>query len=99
MSKLTAYTVELYKADKRIKKDERYGRNRVGMRFIEVKDFAPVTRDFINTVAEEYRAKGYFAKVSETFVTRKNMMSGKEFQERYDTPSFCSPSSESYWSM
>jgi hypothetical protein len=99
MSKLTAYTVELYKADKRIKKDERYGRNRVGMRFVEVKDFAPVTKDFINTVAEEYRAKGYFAKVSETYVTRKNMMSGKEFQERYDTPSFCSPSSETYWSM
>jgi hypothetical protein len=99
MSKLTAYTLELYKADKRIKKDERYGRNRVGMRFIEVKDFAPVTRDFINAVAEEYRANGYFAKVSETFVTRKNMMSGKEFQERYDTPSYCSPSSESYWSM
>jgi hypothetical protein len=99
MSKLTAYTVELYKADKRIKKDERYGRNRVGMRFVEVKDFAPVTQDFINTVAEEYRAKGYFVKVSETFVTRKNMMSGKEFQERYDTLYFCSPSSESYWSM
>jgi len=99
MSKLTAYTVELYKADKRIKKDERYGRNRVGMRFVEVKDFAPSTKDYINTVAEEYRTKGYFAKVSETFVTRKNMMSGKEFQERYDTPYFCSPSSESYWSM
>ena len=99
MSKLTEYTIELYKIDKRIKKDQRYGRNRVGMRFVEVKDFAPVTRDFINTVAEEYRAVGYLAKVSETFVTRKNMMSGKEYQERYDTPGYCSPSSETYWSM
>lgn len=41
MSKLTAYTVELYKADKRIKKDERYGKNRVGLRFVEAQDFAP----------------------------------------------------------
>lgn len=99
MSKLTAYTVELYKADRRIKRDERYGRNRVGMRFVQVKDFVPVTKDYINAVAEEYRAIGYFAKVSETYVTRKNLMSGVEFQERYDTPGFCSPSSESFWSI
>ena len=99
MSKLTAYTVELYKADKRIKKDERYGRNRAGLRFIAVEDFAPVTKDYINAVAESKRKLGFVAEVFETFVSRKNMMSGKEFQERYDTPYFCSPSSESYWSM
>ena len=99
MSKLTAYTVELYKADKRIKKDERYGRNRAGLRFIAVEDFAPVTKDYINAVAESKRKLGFVAEVFETFVTRKNMMSDKEFQERYDTPYFCSPSSESYWSM
>lgn len=99
MSKLTAYTVELYKADKRIKRDERYGRNRAGLRFISVEDFAPVTKDYINAVAESKRKLGFVAEVFETFVSRKNMMSGKEFQERYDTPYFCSPSSESYWSM
>jgi hypothetical protein len=43
MSKLIAFTVELYKADKRIKKDERYGRNRAGLRFVETVDFAPST--------------------------------------------------------
>jgi hypothetical protein len=32
-------------------------------------------------------------------VTRRNAMSGKEFQEAEDTPYFCSPSSETYWSM
>jgi hypothetical protein len=42
---------------------------------------------------------GYRYEIHETFVTRKNMMSGVEFQERYDTPYYCSPSSESYWSM
>jgi hypothetical protein len=25
-------------------------------------------------------------------------MGGAEFQERYDTPYYCSPSSETYWS-
>ena len=32
-------------------------------------------------------------------VTRRNLMSGQEFQEDVNTPNFCSPSSESYWSM
>ena len=35
----------------------------------------------------------------ETYVTKTNLMGGKEFTERYDTPIYCSPSSESYWSM
>lgn len=32
-------------------------------------------------------------------VERTNLLSGKTFFERRDTPSYCSPSSESYWSM
>lgn len=32
-------------------------------------------------------------------VTRINLMSGKPFEEREDTPGFMSPASESYWSM
>ena len=32
-------------------------------------------------------------------VTRTNLMSGREYQEDVNTPNFCSPSSESYWSM
>lgn len=99
MSKLTAYTVELYKADKRIKKDERYGKNKIGLRFVEAVDFAPSTRDYINTVEVDMQQRGYVVEVRETFVTRTNMMGGKEYQERYDTPNYCSPSSESYWSM
>lgn len=99
MSKLIAFTVELYKADKRIKKDERYGRNRAGLRFIETVDFAPSTRDYISTVAADMRERGYVVEVFETFVSMTNLLSGKKYQERYDTPSFCSPSSESFWSM
>ena len=32
-------------------------------------------------------------------VERTNLMTGKKFMEDINTPYFCSPSSESYWSM
>jgi hypothetical protein len=47
----------------------------------------------------DYTKAGYVPMLFETYKTKTNMMSGKEYQERYDTPYFCSPSSESYWSM
>jgi len=89
MSKLTAYTVEIYKADRRIK---------AGQRLIEKRDFCPVTRDYIQTVVSDKIAQGFIVKLHETFVTKTNLMGGREFTERYDTPYFCSPASESYWS-
>ena len=90
MSKLTEYTLEVYKKDRRTK---------TGYLLIEVKDFAPVTEAYINTVASEYMANGYIVKKFETYITKTNLMGGKSFTERYDTPAFCSPASESYWSM
>lgn len=32
-------------------------------------------------------------------VTRKNLMTGQEYQESVNTPLCCSPASETYWSM
>ena len=32
-------------------------------------------------------------------VTRKNLMTGLEYQESVNTPLCCSPASETYWSM
>ena len=90
MSKLTAYTLEVYKADRRIKG---------GYRLVEKRDFDPVTNAYINTVADKLMENGYIVKIFETFVTKQNLMGGKEFTERYDTPHYCSPASESYWSM
>ena len=90
MSKLTAYTLELYKADRRVKE---------GRRLVEKRDFDPVTHDYIQTVVEDKIKQGFLVLVHETFVTKKNLMGGKEFTERYDTPYYCSPASESYWSM
>ena len=86
MSKLTEYTIEIYKADKRIKRDERYGKNKAGLRFVEVLDYAPSTKDSIERIAEDFREAGFVANVFETFVTKQNLMGGTEFQERYDTP-------------
>jgi hypothetical protein len=99
MSKTTEYTLEIYKADKRIKRDERYGRNKKGLRFVEIKEFAPVTQDFIEYAAQSIRELGFVVEVFETYVTRQNFLNGVEFKERYDTPNYCSPSSEAYYSM
>ena len=90
MSALVEYTLEIYKADKRTKE---------GRRLYAKEDFAPSTKDYIQAVADGKRKLGFIVEVYETFVTRKNLQSGREFQERYDTPYFCSPSSESFWSM
>ena len=90
MSTMTEYTLELYKADRRTKE---------GRRLVAVQDFAESTVDYIEVVAEQKRRLGFIVEVFETWVTRKNMMGGKEYKERYDTPNYCSPSSEAYWSM
>jgi len=42
---------------------------------------------------------GVFHSTIEKTRTRKNMMSGVEYTETVNTPAYCSPSSESYWSM
>ena len=41
----------------------------------------------------------YYAKHIERTVTRKNMMTGVEYEESINTPSYMSPACESYWSM
>jgi hypothetical protein len=90
MSKLTEYTLEVYKVDRR-KKD--------GVRLHEKIDFDPMTGFEINRVIEGYVKQGFIVELYETYVVQKELLSGKEYMERYDTPHFCSPSSESYWSM
>ena len=41
----------------------------------------------------------YYAKNIERMVERTNIMNGKKFMESINTPYYCSPSSETYWSM
>ena len=86
------YTVEIYKLDKRTKKGER---------LVSKTDYDVTEQTMLeHTVKHTYRAsQGYRYEIHETMVTKRNLMGGKEFTERYDTPYYCSPSSESYWSM
>ena len=86
------YTVEIYKKDARKKSGERL--------------FAKTDYDTDNlsmlehTVKHTWRAsQGFRYEIHETYVTKRNLMGGAEFKERYDTPYYCSPASESYWSM
>jgi len=60
MSAMTEYTLEIYKADRRVKG---------GYRLIEKKDFAPVTKDYIDSVARGFNCQGYIVKIFETYVT------------------------------
>jgi hypothetical protein len=87
------YTVEIYKKDARKKSGERL--------FAKVDYPAADDRAVLETtMSRTWKAsKGFRFTVHETMVTRKNMMGGAEYQERYDTPRYCSPSSEAYWSM
>lgn len=86
------YTVELYKLDKRTK---------AGERLVRKIDHSTADQKAITAVYHNKypTAKGYRYEIHETYVTRKSLMGGAEFRERYDTPYYCSPSSESYWSM
>ena len=90
MSALVEYTIEIYKSDKRTKE---------GRRLVAIEDFAPSSKWFIGAVADAKRKLGFSVEVFETYVTRKDNVSGRVFRERYDTPYFCSPSSETFWSM
>jgi hypothetical protein len=85
-------TVEIYKEDRRCKKGERLAFK---------KDYAISDRQTLTHLLQTtYPSReGYRFEIHETYVTRRNLISGQEFQERYDTPYYCSPSSETYWSM
>jgi len=90
MEKRTEYTLEIYRADKRTKE---------GVRLVEKLDYHPVTEETIDEIVRFRERQGFIVKKFETYVTKRNLMGGGEFRERYDTPHYCSPASESYWSM
>ena len=54
MSALTEYTLEIYKVDRRYQ---------AGERLVTVHDFAPSTKDYIETVAAQKRELGFKVKV------------------------------------
>ena len=86
------YTVEIYKKDARTKKGER---------MVRKTDYDSDNLSMLeHTVKHTWRAsQGYRYEIHVTMVEKTNMMGGGKFLERYDTPYYCSPASESYWSM
>jgi hypothetical protein len=82
------YTVETYRIDKRCKE---------GKVLVSKQDYTDVTYAQMERMYP--RRPRYIIMIHETYVTRKNLMTGQEYKERYDTPYSCSPSSETYWSM
>ena len=88
------FTTEIYKRDRRLKAGERC----VGKLEYDRQDRAAMDREVRELTPLYPAAKGYRIEVHATFVTRRNAMTGVEYQERYDTAYSCSPASESYWS-
>jgi hypothetical protein len=88
------YTLELYKADARTKSGERLESKTDGIGALG----SPLAALELH-YKKLYPAPKFRIELHETIVTKKNMMNGAEFKERYDTPYYCSPSSETSWSM
>ena len=83
------YTVEVYKQDNR--KSE-------GERLLSKTDYEANLHLLRRAMEQVYSSdEGFRFNIKETYVTRRNIMSGQEFVERYDTPFYCSPASETYW--
>lgn len=83
------YTVEVYKRDNR--KSE-------GERLLSKTDYEANLHLLRRAIEQVYPSgEGFRFDIKETYVTRRNIMSGLDFVERYDTPFYCSPASETYW--
>ena len=86
------YTVIVYKKDARTKSGERR---------VHYSDYDTDNLSMLeHTVKHTWRASaGFRYEIHQTMVKRRNLMGGAEYEERFDTPRYCSPSSEAYWSM
>ena len=86
------YTVIVYKKDARTKSGERR---------VHYSDYDTDNLSMLeHTVKHTWRkAHGFRYEIHETMVKRTNLMGGAVYEERFDTPRYCSPSSEAYWSM
>ena len=88
------YTLLVYRLDKRCKTGEKL-RGRY--------EYCDKTRENMEAEVMDlcrlYPAKQFRIDLHETWVMRKNLLTGVEFKEHFQTPHYCSPAFESYWSM
>lgn len=84
------YTAEIYKKDARRKNGER---------LVLTLNYENVPKEGVERYCKtNYSLPKYRYEIHETWVVKRNLLTGEEFKERYDTPYYCSPSSETYWS-
>ena len=87
------YTLVIYKFDRRFKAGE----------FRECfYDYHDKQEEWMRKHVEylhisTYPKDKYRIELHETYRTRTNVMTGEQFEERFDTPYGCSPANESYW--
>ena len=80
--------------------EKKDARTKKGYRVIDVLEVGdPCIEMMASHLRDSYPTPAYRIKVDPLYVVRTNLMSGKEFVERFDTPSYCSPSCESYFTM
>lgn len=84
-------TVEVYKKDRRTRKGEKL----ISKEDIELNSV--LTRELLSEQVKSYIDSNCRFEIHDTYVEKTNMMSQQTFYERYDTPYYCSPSSETYW--
>lgn len=85
------FSFEVYKLDARTKSGKRLVK-KFDSELFSTKERAE------QFVTEEFKDPRFIVTIHETMVEKVNYMSGKPFMERYDTPYYCSASSETYWS-
>jgi len=87
---LNEYEFRTYKTDRRMKKGEKFA----GLYTMEFP-----TPEAAKTYFDSLPNKvGYRREYNPKWVMRKNLISGLEYCEAWDTPAYLSPSCESYWS-
>lgn len=92
---LKDYTVHVVKYDRRY----RDGEFTVAKYDYKNQDYNWMLEEMKDLRTALYPDSRYRLELVETMVTKTNLMTGKEYQERYDTPISCSPASDTFWSM
>jgi hypothetical protein len=90
------FTMYIYKQDKRTKSGERP----VSTTVWRNRDEAEMKREVRELQYELWPvSKGYRIEFVATMMTVKNLITGKDVLIEANTPWFCNPASETYWSM
>lgn len=91
-----AYTLYIYKKDRRTKTGERL----VSTTVWHDRDAVGMDREVRELRAQLWPAsKGFRLEFHPTMKTVKSLMTGMDVQIPHDTPRSCDPSSELYWTM